>query len=303
MTTQPPIYVAAYAAGVLMFFAPCSVGLLPAYFAYYLTQDGESGRPVQQSSPVVAGLRLGTLVIGLLLFLAGAVPLFYVAAAGIQILLPGYDVIVPLGRLGRASYLPSVGFVLAGTLSLVVGVGGRTTQSGLRIGGVATLGILATYLAIGLPIVVLGRWLEPYLTSLELLVGPLLVVLGLLYYRGVSPLRAVKLPDRGEASHRAFFLFGVVYGVGSLACNVPVFLGVVISVFGTRGMAEGMAVFAAFAAGMGTLMVGTSILAAGSRTPLSPGKHTRVVRLAGSAAFVALGAYVTWFSFRSFGLL
>ena len=39
---QPSLLTAAYAAGVLMFFAPCSVGLLPAYLTYYFTHDTES---------------------------------------------------------------------------------------------------------------------------------------------------------------------------------------------------------------------------------------------------------------------
>lgn len=304
LVSQPSIYVAAYAAGVLMFFAPCSVGLLPSYFAYYLsegTRDEEiaSGN----GSPVLDGIRVAAMALGAVCFLLGALPLFYMAVAGIRITLPGYDVLVPLARLGSGSYLPPVALVLLGTLGLAQGVGSSTARRGLRVGLMATLGVVATYLLIALPIVLLGRWLEPYLASLELLVGPLLVGLGVMYLRGRSPLRAVDLPERDGATDSAFVAFGVLYGVGSLACNLPVFLGVVLSAFATRGIVDGVAVFVAFALGMSTLMVGVSIVAAASDGAVSPGRYARPVRLAGATAFVVLGLYVTWFSLVSFGYL
>ena len=306
---QPSIYVAAYAAGVLMFFAPCSVGLLPAYVAYYLSEgrgEGEvapAGPSSRSASPVLDGVRIAAMALGAVCFLLGALPLFYMAVAGIRIVLPGYGVVVPLARLGTGSYLPPVALVLLGTLGLAQGVGSATARRGLRVGGVATLGIVATYLLIALPIVLLGRWLEPYLTSLELLVGPLLIALGVAYYRGRSPLRAVDLPDRGAASDSAFVVFGVLYGIGSLACNLPVFLGVVLSAFAARGIASGIAVFGAFALGMGTLMIGVSIVAAAGDGSISPGRYVRPVRIAGSVGFLLLGVYVTWFSLVSFGYL
>lgn len=303
-TTQPSLYVAAYAAGVLMFFAPCSVGLLPTYFAYYLGSDSSSPEPDREPpSPFVAGFRIAAAIIGGFTFLAGAIPLFYMAVAGIRIVLPGHEFIVPLAKLGTGSYLPPVVLVLVGTLALSQGTGLGTARKGLRVGVVATLGVLLTYLVVGLPVVLVGQWLQPYLTSLELLAGPILVGIGVMYYRGVSPLKPVRLPERGVVSDSEFLLFGVIYGVGSLACNLPVFLGVVVSVFATHGPAEGLAVFGAFAAGMGTLMVGMSILAAGGEGTVSLGKYVGPVRRVGSAAFVVLGVYVTWYSLKAFGYL
>jgi cytochrome c biogenesis protein CcdA len=303
---QPSLLIAAYAAGVLMFFAPCSVGLLPAYLTYYFTHDG--GSDARSNDTTTNGssgsfARQLLLANGVLLFLAGAIPLFYMATAGIRLLLPGYEIVVTLAKLGTGSYLPPVAAVFLGTGLSIAATGRRGAVRGLRIGGIATLGIVLLYLLVGGIVLVVGQWVRPYLASLQLLVGPLLVALGIAYYYGISPLRAIELPERGEVSDSEFFTFGLLYGVGSLACNLPVFLGVVLSSFFTGSFLSGLAVFAAFAAGMGTLMVGLSVVASLTEGSLSLGRYAAPVRTVGSAAFVLIGLYVTWYTLRSLGYL
>jgi len=310
---QPPVLVAAFAAGVLMFFSPCSVGLLPAYLTYFLSAGNEepaaagAGGASETSrssvpSPAVAGIRRGVGVAGVVLFLAGAVPLFYMAVAGIRILLPGYTVLVPLARLGTGSYLPAVLAVTVGAILGVNLVATADARRGLRVGALVTVGIAATYAVVGAPVVAFGRWLEPVVSSLELLAGPLLVALGVLYYLGVGAGGRVSLPER-DASMRGFLEFGVLYAVGSLACNLPVFLGVVVSEFAAAGVATGVGVFVAFVAGMGTTMVALTTFVAATGRTVSLGRHTGRVRLAGSVAFVLVGGYVTWYSLTAFGYL
>ncbi|SIR91690.1 Cytochrome c biogenesis protein CcdA [Haladaptatus litoreus] len=318
MTTieQPSLLTAAYAAGVLMFFAPCSVGLLPAYLTYYFTNDSAQvgtentvSGPTKSKSKITLPsesrdlarqLLLGN---GILLFFMGAIPLFYMATAGIRVLLPGYHFVVPLAKLGTGSYLPPVTAVFVGTILSVVGSGRSSAFRGLRIGTVATFGIVLLYLLVGGVVLIVGQWIQPYVASLELLVGPLIVVLGVAYYRGISPLRPIKLPQRGEVSNSEFFTFGVFYGIGSLACNLPIFLGIVLSSFFTAGLLSGLAVFVAFAAGMGTLMIGLSVVASLSKGSLSLGQHAACARTLGSSAFVLIGLHVTWFTLRSFGYI
>ena len=218
---QPSLLTAAYAAGVLMFFAPCSVGLLPAYLTYYFTHDptrtndGATASSARESEPEKSPsgesrnlARQVLLANGVLVFLVGAIPLFYMATAGIRLLLPGYHVIVPLAKLGTGSYLPPVGAVFIGTTLSVVATGRRGAFRGVRIGSIATLGIVLLYLLVGGIVLVVGQWIRPYLASLELLIGPLIVGLGIAYYRGISPLQPIELPDRGAVSNSEFFTFG-----------------------------------------------------------------------------------------------
>lgn len=295
------VLVAAYAAGVLMFFAPCSVGLLPAYLSYYSVR-GRQGPPTATEESVL--VRPGLLT-GVLLFLVGAIPLFYMAVAGIRILLPGYEVIVSLARQGTGSYLPPVGLVVGGLGVMAVSLGRRELGRALRVGGFVTAGVVAVYLSLGSVVLLVGEWTRPYLLGLEIVVGPLLVLLGVAYYRGwsLSGSRTVPLPERDGASIPAFVRFGVLYGVGSLACNLPVFLGLVLSSFSTTGFWQGIAVFGAFSLGMGTLVVGATLVVQLADGSVSLGAHAGTVRRIGGVAFVAIGCYVTWFTAVSFELL
>ena len=157
---------------------------------------------------------------GGVIFLLGAIPLFYMAVAGLRILLPGYNAIVPLAQLGTGSYLPPVGAVTVGTLLLVNSAVLTVGLRGVYIGVIATLGVMSTYLMIGFPVIVFGQWVKPYLTPLQLLAGPLIIAIGFMYYKGIS-IPAPRLPRRDGRSTGAFFSFGVVYELGSLACNLP----------------------------------------------------------------------------------
>lgn len=302
---QPSLLVVAYATGVLMFFAPCSVGLLPAYLTYFSTH----GEDETTAAPFTAAPRrlqrfaflLGGL--GASLFLVGAIPLFYMAVAGLRILLPGYQLIVPLAQLGTGSYLPPVAFVTVGTLILLQGLIMITGTSGLYLGLTAASGITSTYLLISIPVIFLGEWIKQYLIQLQLLAGPLIIALGIFYFSGRRLPVVVGLPERTGRSTEAFFSFGVLYGLGSLACNLPLFLGIVLSVFATNGLVDGLSVFGAFAAGMSTLMVSVSVLTTATRRVASLGRYAHHVRLLGSVAFVLIGSYVTWYTLTAFGYL
>ncbi|EFW92265.1 cytochrome C biogenesis protein [Haladaptatus paucihalophilus DX253] len=297
------VLVAAYAAGVLMFFAPCSVGLLPAYLSYFFTHDEEPAHGDQTDTGTSGPIQIAFLVNGALVFIVGAIPLFYMAVAGIRVLLPGYNLIVPLAKFGSGSYFPPVAVVVMGTILMLMGLGRRAVLDGLRVGGFVTAGVVAVYLLTGGVVLLLGQWIEPYLVSLELFVGPLLIGIGIMYYYNVSPLQSVQLPERGSATIPAFVVFGIVYGIGSLACNLPVFLGLVLTSFTTQGIVEGLAVFGSFAAGMGTLVLGVSVAARVTGNTLSLGQYGQTARLVGSTAFVVIGIYVTWYSLRSFGYI
>jgi cytochrome c biogenesis protein CcdA len=223
------------------------------------------------------------------------------AVAGLRILLPGWQLIVPLAQLETGSYPPPVAFVTVGTLILLQEPLMITDPSGFYLGLTAAFGITSTYLLISIPVILNGEWIKQYLIPLQLLAGPLIIALGALYYTGRRLPVVVDLPERTGRSTGAFFSFGVLYGLGSLACNLPLFLGIVLSVFATDGLVDGITVFGAFAAGMSTLMVGVSVLTTATGHAASLGRYARHVRLLGSIAFVFIGSYVTWYTLTAFG--
>ena len=125
----------------------------------------------------------------------------------------------------------------------------------------------------------------------------------MLYYTNTSLSTIVRLPKRTESSGEAFFSFGVVYGIGNLARNIPLFLGVILSVFATEGIVGGLAMFGSFAAGMSTLMIGVSILTATTGRSFSLGRYAGRARVLGSIGFILIGSYATWYTLISFGYL
>lgn len=302
---QSSLLIVAYATGVLMFFAPCSVGLLPAYLTYFSAHsEGETAvAPLKSRPRSLHWFARALSVLGASVFLAGAIPLFYMAVAGLRIQLPGYQTIIPLAQLGTGSYVPPVAFVTAGTLLVLHGIVLLTDLSGLYLGSMTALGVISTYLVISVPVVILGQWIQQYLVPLQLLAGPLIIALGVLYYTNIRLPTVVRFPERTRRSSTAFFSFGVLYGLGSLACNLPLFLGVILSVFATDGIVEGLAVFGAFAAGMSTLMIGVSVLIAATGRSYSLGWYAHRVRTLGSLAFVLIGGYVTWYTLTAFEYL
>lgn len=77
----------------------------------------------------------------------------------------------------------------------------------------------------------------------------------------------------------------------------------ILSVFATDGIIEGLAVFGSFVAGMSTLMIGVSILTATTGRSVSLGRYAGQVRVLGSVGFVLIGSYVTWYTLTPFGYL
>jgi hypothetical protein len=91
--------------------------------------------------------------------------------------------------------------------------------------------------------------------------------------------------------------FGVGYGVASLSCTLPVFLVAVTGQLASRSLLEGLAVFAAYGAGMAVMLLSVTIV-------LALGKQGLVNRLRASARhinrisgaiLVAAGAFIVWF--------
>lgn len=129
------------------------MGLLPAYLTYF-NAHSEGGTAAIPSEATRHRFRWPARILGILgaiLFLAGAIPLFYMAVAGLRILLPGYQIIVPLAQTASGSYLPSVALVSVGTLILLQGLVLVTSLSGLYFGSITTLGVISSISSLAFP--------------------------------------------------------------------------------------------------------------------------------------------------------
>lgn len=251
----------AFGAGMVAFFSPCCVAMLPAYVSFALGKS-ESATGAQGESREVARARreVGAIAVwgGLLVgaFGIGRLALEALSAFG-----------APAAATSPEDRSLSVGLAAAGILMTLAGFWAtaepRRLRAGLLFGGLATLGFLAVFVAIGLPIATAGAGLRPVLGVLAVAVGIALVVLGLFTLTGRRlPVRIPTFDPKGKGVV-GFFLFGVAYGLASLSCTFPIFL-VVVSLAAVVGGPAGVTVFAAYALGKGSLMVLVTVLSTAS---------------------------------------
>lgn len=132
--------------------------------------------------------------------------------------------------------------------------------------------------------------------------GVALVVYGVLTIFGRSATFHLPLLRPGLAQRRplAIGLFGISYGIASLGCSLPLFLGGVASSFSHRGFARGAETFVAYAVGMGLLLTIAALVM--SLSDLATVRRFRLlspfVGPLGGVILVVIGLYVTtyWLS-------
>jgi len=177
----------------------------------------------------------------------------------------------------------------------------RAVARALGLTGSMTLGFALVFALFGLAIAPIASGLQQHLPWFTVVLGLGLVMLGLVLLGG----RSVYLPRVGRGkggrpltrSFTSMAGFGASYAVASLSCTIAPFLAVVVGGFRASSIVEGVALFLAYAVGMG-LVVGTVAMA----TVLASGTLVGHLRRSGAWAprvagpLLALsGAYVAYY--------
>ncbi|MGQ0743860.1 MAG: cytochrome c biogenesis protein CcdA [Acidimicrobiales bacterium] len=170
----------------------------------------------------------------------------------------------------------------------------------LVVGGAVTVGFLVVF---GLTGIVAGSFAGTISRAapwISIPIGLVLSGLGVLTLLGRRipinlPRLAVGGRTRGVGSMAAY---GVSYATVSLSCTLPVFLAVGATTFDDASLLSGLATFAAYSLGMGTVLTGLAVSMTLARRPLG-----RILKQAGPAMarlggglLVLAGAYVTWYA-------
>ncbi|MSQ24582.1 MAG: cytochrome c biogenesis protein CcdA [Chloroflexi bacterium] len=208
---------------------------------------------------IVAGIALGILMVALksslyrvqggVATLVEVLPISYAYAAGLV------AAVNPCGIL----FVPSLAALYVGSAPSGDFTAWKRGGRALVFGTMATLGFVTLFAAVGAVFVAGGRAIATYFPTGGLLVGVGFTALGLgmiLTGRSVgfaSASRAMGSVRVGD-DIRSPYLFGLAYGVASLACTLPVFLVVVgTSLLGSDFWQAGSQ-FLAYALGMGTIL-------------------------------------------------
>ncbi len=145
----------------------------------------------------------------------------------------------------RAAHFSRERLLPAGVLSLVV-----------------TAGLVLMFGIVGLIIAVGGNFLTDAMDWAGLVIGVVLTLLGIWLlvtrnkiYSGAAQRLAAKIDPGRSSSLRAFFLFGIAYGIASLSCALPIFLSVAVGALVAGEYLTGLLRFVTYALGMGTVLM------------------------------------------------
>ncbi|MGW4678506.1 cytochrome c biogenesis protein CcdA [Micromonospora taraxaci] len=191
--------------------------------------------------------------------------------------------------------LPAYLSLLVAGASDTRGAVGRalTAAAGLTMGYVLVFG------AFGLALAPLAGWLRPRLPWLTVTLGVLLVLAGCWLLAGrrlPSPGWSARAP-RLTRSWPSMILFGAAYALASLGCAIAPFLAIVVTSLQAGSTGRGLALFGAYALGMGLVVavaaLGVALLRDGLVARLRVA-GALVPRLSGLMLLVT-GGYVAWY--------
>lgn len=173
----------------------------------------------------------------------------------------------------------------------------------LRATAAMTAGFAAVFAAFGLAIAPVAGSVQRYLPGFTVALGVIIIAAGVWTISG-RPLPSLwRRGSRGPggrpvtSSLGSMAGFGASYAIASLGCTIAPFLAVVVTAFRAGSTTEGIALFLAYAAGMG-LVVGTAavtVALARAGLLLRVRRAGLVVARAAGVLLVVAGGYVAWY--------
>ena len=175
---------------------------------------------------------------------------------------------------------------------------GRVPRA-LGAAGAVSLGFLAVFSVLGIPINAGLSSVYRAMPWLTLVVGTALVALGVAMLSGRRLKVALPRLDRGGTSRRfsSMVLFGASYAIASLSCTLPIFLSVVANTAERANAASGALAFVAYAAGMSVVLTVLTLALALARESMVR-RLRRALRYADRVAgvlLVAVGVYLLYY--------
>lgn len=175
----------------------------------------------------------------------------------------------------------------------------RAAARALEMTTAMTLAFCAVFVVFGLLLSPVAAIVQRHLPWFTIALGLLLLGLGIWLLTGRA-IPGLRIGSRGGSPARSLASmlgFGVSYALASLSCTIAPFLAVVVTAFGAGSVWAGVALFIAYAMGMG-LVVGTAAVAGALANTSLLGRMRRLGRTvpqATGALLVLAGGYVAYY--------
>jgi cytochrome c-type biogenesis protein len=171
------------------------------------------------------------------------------------------------------------------------------------------IGILFSYLILGVIVSSVGKAILPYLVYALPIIGGLFIILGILMFtnfnisfsRLLGWLRKEQMkiskPEKKPTIFRKLFstfLYGLGYGIASLGCNGPIFLAFSLQVSGQETIVKMIFAYLAFSLTIILLMVGVTIILIFSRDVIVQKlkASTEVIKKISGVIMLLVGIYL-----------
>jgi cytochrome c biogenesis protein CcdA len=196
--------------------------------------------------------------------------------------------------------------MLPAYLSFFLGLEGREgpdARAGLSraiaVGLAVSAGFAATIAVIGLVVRHLSTRVFDWSPWVSVVIGAALVVLGVALLAGYELKVSLPRLDRGGRGTGvgSMALYGVSYGIVSLGCTLPIFLGYAATTITSQNLASGIAVVLAYSAGFAVLLTGLTVALALAQASFVRGLRRLLpyVQRASGAVVALAGAYVAYY--------
>jgi len=177
--------------------------------------------------------------------------------------------------------------------------GARAVPRAFAVSAAVTAGFVAAFAAFGLVITPLALSVEKYLPWATIAIGIALVGLGVSLVRGRELSAHIPKLDKGgrDGTLPSMFLYGVSYAIASLSCTIGPFLAVTSTTFRSANLASGVAVFVAYALGMGIVVTALTVAVALAKAGLVGRLRQALPYVSKGSGYllVLAGAYVAWY--------
>jgi len=170
-------------------------------------------------------------------------------------------------------------------------------------GGLAcTLGLITVFAAIGGLASSLGELVPQVIPLLDIAAGVILIAMGLgsLLELRVPFISLNVMPSRRRGII-GLYTYGIIYGLAGVGCSAPIFISVLF--YSTsKGLAQGVLSFVAYALGMGAPLIVTTLLLSQAKEYMIQRINVATEKLqrASGAILIAVGLYLIYFYYITY---
>ncbi len=170
-------------------------------------------------------------------------------------------------------------------------------------GGLAcTLGLITVFAAIGALASSLGELVPQIIPLLDIAAGVILIAMGLGNLLDLkTPFISLNIGPSKKQGLLGLYTYGIVYGLAGVGCSAPIFISVLFYSM-SKGLAQGILTFVAYALGMGAPLIVTTLILSQTKDYMIQriNMATEKLRRASGAILVAVGLYLIYYYYATY---